>query len=190
MSDCYNSFNISCIPLCFLLFLCCDTSGYKPDDKWLYISYRELFDFVRRAAKGFISVCTQNSISSREVNICFFSQAVLIYVGPWCLPDPLDLDPLPIDFVLVKRLRHCCCGRSRNLKFVITITINRLIIVGNSAFKAKSVLRVSLCSGRTKSFPHNCPVLLIADLWFSMSDKYACAKECITYNVKYNYNEI
>jgi len=44
-----------------------------------------------------------------------------------CLSDSLDLDPLPIDFVLVKRMwiswfpRLRFCGRCRNLEFTTTI---------------------------------------------------------------------
>jgi len=48
---------------------------------------------------------------------------------PVCLPDSLDFDPLPIDFVFIERLwiswfpRLRFCGRCRSYEFTITITI-------------------------------------------------------------------
>ena len=52
---------------------------------------------------------------------------------PVCLPDSLDFDPLPIDFVLIERLwiswfpRLRFCGRCRSFEFTITITITTCI---------------------------------------------------------------
>ena len=66
-------------------------SAHKDDDTWQYITFKDLFDLVSRAAKGFISVCTQiNILSPIEVNIYFSNYPIT----PWnTIIDCLDPSP-------------------------------------------------------------------------------------------------
>ena len=64
------------------------------------------------------------------------------------LPASLDLDPLPIDFVLVKRLwiswfpRLHFCGCCRSLEFPITVTIDQRSFESHVALIKKTVVRI------------------------------------------------
>src|SRR6218665_247032 len=46
-----------------------------------------------------------------------------------CLPHSLDLDPLPIDFILINYPRLYFCYCCRNVEFTITICLVTVIVI-------------------------------------------------------------